>query len=284
MLACRLLLWCMMLPTGAWAASAIDAQLRELDQAMLASGASDRVARLAKAYASWESSASRGGGCDKLSDPDLEAAFRASFHVSMYVGDEEWLGKVRCIHAELGRRGIATEATHRKMHSLLVQVRHFAEANRLREAAALRVDELPEIERNAPDQQGTLHPLASGKLEWRRWKYKEGLEVVVYVSPACAPSRRAMQVILNEPEWRWIRSSVRFVVRRSPAWPQLGVSEWNARNPSHPMLLQAGTEGWKYLDVYETPVFHVFSNGLRQRTLTGWADASAHLMRLKGDF
>lgn len=284
MMACRLLLWCLLLPAAAWAAPAIDTQLRELDQALLASGASDRVARLASAYASWESSASPDDGCDALSDLDLEAAFRASVYISMYVGDEKWLGKVRCIHAELGRRGIATETTHRKMHAVLVQVRHFAAANELRERASLRVDELPEIERNAPDQQGVLHPLSGGKLEWRRWTYREGMEVVVYVSPACAPSRRAMHVIMNEPEWTWIRSSVRFVVRRSPAWPQPGVSEWNRSNPSHPMLLQAGPQGWKELDVHETPVFHVFRNGLRLRTLTGWAEASAHLMSLKESF
>lgn len=284
MTACRLLLWCLLLPTSAWAAPAIDTQLRDLDQALLASGASDRVARLASAYASWESSASPGDGCTTLSDLDLEAAFRASVHVSRYVGDEEWLGKVRCIHAELVRRGTATETTHRKMHAVLVQVRHFAEANELREMASLRVNELPEIERNVPDQQGILHPLASGKLEWRRWEYREGLEVIAYVSPACAPSRRAMHVIMNEPEWTWIRSSVRFVVRRSPAWPQPGVSEWNKSNPSHPMLLQAGPAGWKALDVHETPVFHVFRNGLLLRTLAGWADASAHLMSLKESF
>ncbi|WP_439448985.1 hypothetical protein [Stenotrophomonas sp. ATs4] len=279
-----MLLWCLLLPTSTWAATPVDAQLREMDREMLAAGASDRVEKLVDVYSSWESSRSSEDDCGSLSDLDIEAAFRASFYISMYVGDEKWLGKVRCIHAELGRRGIATETTHRKMHSVLVQVRHFAEANELREVASLRVDELPEIERNAPDQQGTLHPLANGKLEWRRWKYRKGLEVVVYVSPACAPSRRAMHVIMNEPEWTWILSSVRFVVRRSPAWPHLGVSEWNKSNPSHPMLLQAGPEGWKEMDVHETPVFHVFRNGLLLRTLTGWADASAGLMSLKESF
>lgn len=280
----RMLLWCLLLPTSTWAATPVDAQLREMDREMLAAGASDRVEKLVDGYSSWESSRSSGDGCGSLSNLDLEAAFRASFYISMYVGDEKWLGKVRCIHAELGRRGIATETTHRKMHAVLVQVRHFAEANALREMASLRVDELPEIERNAPGQQGVFHPLASGKLEWRGWTYREGLEVVAYVSPACAPSRRAMHVIMNDPEWTWIRSSVRFVVRRSPAWPQPGVSEWNRSNPSHPMLLQAGPEGWEALDVHETPVFHVFRNGLLLRTLTGWADASSHLMSLKESF
>lgn len=280
----RMLLWFLLLPTSTWAATLIDAQLREMDREMLVAGASGRIETLADAYSSWESSRPSGNSCGSLSDLDLEAAFRASFYISRYVGDEEWLGKVRCIHEELRRRGAATETIHRNMHSLLVQVRRFAEANELREMEALRVDELPEIERNAPDKQGTLHHLASGQLEWRRWAYKDGLEVIAYVSPACAPSRRAMHVILSEPEWEWIRSHIRFVVRRSPAWPQFGVSEWNKRNPSHPMLLQAGPEGWKELDVYETPVFHVFRNGLRLRTLTGWADASDHLMSLKESF
>lgn len=279
-----IILLCLLLPTGTWAASSIDVQLRELDRVMLAADERDRIPKLASSYLAWESRSLPDSNCKNLSDTDLEAAFRASTHVLHYIADYEWFRRANCLHAELRRRRSANEADHLKMHSLLIKLRMFAEANALRSSEGLSVDVLPQIESESRKQQGILRITEEGSTQWVPWLYTEGIEIVAYVSPTCAHSRRAMQAIIDEPRFRWLDGNVRFVVPRTSVWPVEGVESWNVLNPLNPLLNQAGPKDWEALDVYETPVFQLVRNGKRLQTIVGWQQGGAGLLELRSLF
>ncbi|HGM6069724.1 TPA: hypothetical protein ACKP39_003445 [Stenotrophomonas maltophilia] len=251
---------------------------------MLAADERDRIPRLASSYLTWESSSLPDSTFKSLSNTDLEAAFHASAHVLHYIADYEWFRRVNCLYAELRQRRGANESVHLKMHSLLIKLRMFAEANALRASEGLSVGVLPKIDSESRKKQGILRITGEGGAQWVPWLYTEGIEIVAYVSPTCAHSRRAMQAIINEPRFRWLDGNVRFVVPRSSTWPATGVEAWNALNPLNPLLNQAGPTGWEALDVYETPVFHLVSNGKRLQTIVGWQREGAELLDLRALF
>lgn len=269
-------------PALASAAAGIDIRIAEMDRVLLSAGAPDRAAKLAIAYREWKNESAIGDTCEKLSNATLHEAFRAGARVSRYRADDESLRDLECTYTELVHRGMADAGEHRWMYKSLVQNRKFSEANALSERQQLSLPVLPKIIGYRADLQGVLKPSSEGTVEWHKWIYNSGDEVIAYVSPSCAHSRVAMKSIAEDPDWAWIRPKIRFVVRRAPVWPYPGLIAWNMTHPGLPMQEQAGATGWGALDVSETPVFHLVRNGMVVKTLHGWANDGADLAGMKG--
>lgn len=279
-----LLMFLTLSPATLRAADSIDDRIIELDRALIAAGSAGRAEQLAVVYGEWKSREISGVSCSHLSDAVLHQSFRAAARVSRYLGDASSLRDLECPYSQLVARGVADRSEHLGMYGALVQNREFSRANALAKREDLSVPDLPAIGGARSDEQGVLQRTESGGLEWYPWVYRNGYEVIAYVSPRCGFSRVAMKSISEEPEWSWIRPNIRLVVRRAPFWPYPGVSEWNEANELLPMQSQAGAAGWSSLDVLETPVFHVVRSGVVIKTIYGWQNSGAELALVREYF
>lgn len=279
-----LLMFLALSPATVRAADSIDARIIELDRVLIAAGSAGRAEQLAAMYAEWKSRELSGVSCSHLSDAVLHQSFRAAARVSRYLGDAPSLRDLDCPYSQIVARGIADRTEHLGMYGALIQNREFSRANALARREGLSVPDLPAMGGTRSDKQGVLQRSKSGGLEWHPWVYRNGYEVIAYVSPSCGFSRMALKSISEGADWSWIRPNIRLVVRRAPFWPYPGVSEWNDENELLPMQSQAGAAGWSSLDVLETPVFHVVRDGVVIKTIYGWQDSGAELAAVREYF
>lgn len=248
----------------------IDERILALDRSMAEVSPRLRLAALAEAYEAWMPAEVRSNACNLIDRQQLEPGFRATAHLARYFADETWLFRLRCFHAALQGEGATSAAHDQALAGVLVATRNFAEANALRRRIGLVGNVLPGGIGWKRHRQGVLVLEVDGSVRWSAWRYRQGWEVVAFVHPSCSFSQRALAQIASHSRWKQLRERLRLVVQREPEWRDGAVRKWNERHPELPMLLQASAAGWKGLDSFETPVFHIMHGGKVVRTVVGW--------------
>ncbi|MCC7633101.1 hypothetical protein [Stenotrophomonas rhizophila] len=217
--------------------------------------------------------------CTGVAVDQLDDVFSATALMAFYRRDAMWTERVQCLHAAMVAHDMAEARHHRKLHGLLIAIRRFDQANELRRRFEIEVPQLPPLAVASGSGISVISMVGGDRLEQSVLlpRSEEGIQVIAMVHPFCGFSTRALDSILGELRYAWLRPYLQLVVPREPAWPESAIRAWNIKNPAHPMHAQAMGQAWQSLGTHETPVFHLLRNGELIVSVTGWKGDGAEL-------
>lgn len=217
--------------------------------------------------------------CTGVEVGQLDDVFSATALMAFYRRDAMWTERVQCLHAALVANDMAEVRHHQKLHGLLISIRRFDQANELRRRFEIEVPQLPPLAVASGSGISVISMIGDDRLEQSVLlpRSEEGIQVIAMVHPFCGFSTRALDSILAEMRYAWLRPYLQLVVPREPAWPESAIRAWNMKNPAHPMHAQALGQAWQPLETLETPVFHLLRNGELIVSVAGWKGEGAEL-------
>ncbi|WP_411849521.1 hypothetical protein ACLB90_10910 [Stenotrophomonas sp. LGBM10] len=261
------------------AADALLADLVRLDTPDADLPALERIAAMQAVYRGGTAHLQTGADCHSIASDNQRDLFDATALMAFYQPDEALLHRMRCLHERLVSDGTAGAADHRALHGALVALRHFDEANQLRDRWSLPVPTLPDI-RGEPSAGMEVLRLGHADAVERIAFPENGVHVVALVHPNCSFSARALQAIVTDPGYDALRGHMRLVVRSDPHWPEKAMRAWNTLHPDLPMLAMVPGVKFSQLDMHETPVFHLVQDGVVVETVVGWQGDGAAVRAL----
>jgi hypothetical protein len=244
---------------------------------------SQRVNSLIAIYAAAVDSNIFQGSCLRIGITNLEDLFASTALIAFYQRSVEWVDRLKCLHIALEAKGRASHRHHQTLHGLLVAVRRFDEANQLRSMLEGAPPALPLLAPRTGYRLDVIRLMDPGGAEYVDLDppSNAGFQVIALVDPRCSFSRRALDSIVNDPQYDWLRPHLQLVVPRDVSWPETAMRTWNAAHPSLPMYAEAMGEQWISLDALETPVFHLMKNDNLLDTAIGWKGDGEDLRSLR---
>ena len=247
-------------------------QLAEQEAELLESPPKQRVDALTATYSAQVGAIGPNQSCEQGKSGELEDLFWATTLIASYHRSTEWVRRLRCLHSALDERGAAGNYHHLKLYGLLVAVREFEEANRLRSRLDEIPPELPLLPQPSDHGLQAMRLEESGSIQYvdlTRQSTAAG-QIIALVHPGCSYSRRALESISSGAEYKWMHPHLQLVVPRDTQWPDGAMRRWNIAHPQLPMYAEAMADEWSALEAYEIPVFHLIINGEVVATEIGW--------------
>lgn len=240
----------------------------------------ERLAAMRAVYAHIAPEVMQPGDCAALPDDRLQDLFQSTALIAFYAREPATLLRLQCLYEALVARDLAVDDHHRSMRGSLIALQRFDQANALNARLRTAPTALPVIRGPAPAGRPLLQLEGIAHVQ-RAALAEDGLRVVAVVHPHCGFSRRALQAIITQPEYAWLRGHLQLVVPIGQAWPGQEMLDWNSTHPDLPMQPMVRDASWEGLDTDQTPVFHLLRDGEVIHTVAGWPTEGADLSRIR---
>lgn len=220
-----------------------------------------RSVRLRTRYEAGIPATLRALDCASIDPIRLDDLFLATHLVAFYSPDTVLLNRMICLHGAMEASGIAAHLHHQKLYGVMVTLRQFELANRLRVRYRLRVPELPVLTPLAGEGPQVLVLVEDAGAKVVPWFSGNGWQVVAVVHPHCAPSRRAMDIVMKSSDFEWLRTHLKLLMPAGPSWLQQDMNDWNLQYPAHPIAAEMPGATLAGIHTDETPTFHLVKDG-----------------------
>lgn len=270
----------LMAPAALAAEPSLFNQLRQIDQQQPLVSVPDRLLALRKAYVAGVPDALTDTDCSNVSADQLDDLFQATALLGFYERDAGLLARLRCLHAALNAHGRLQQDHHRQLRGALLAARRFEEANALRARMDTPGPVLPTIRGDTMMARPLLRLAEPGVVE-RAALATDGVHVIAMVHPYCGFSRRALEEIVDNPDYAWLQPHLQLVVQNGQNWPEQDMRDWNRAHPALPMQAAVSDPSWIGFDLSSTPVFHLVRDGKVIGTASGWSGGGAELTGLR---
>jgi hypothetical protein len=210
--------------------------------------------------------------CDAIGSEQLEGLFLATHLLVLHAPETALLDRMICLHNAMDTTKLAKYFHHQKLHGAMVVLRKFSDANLLRLRYNLRVPELPALSTQEGSEPTALMVKDNGTVVAMPLLRPTGWQVIAVVHPHCAPSRRAMDQVMNSSESAWMLPHLKLLMPAGPDWLQKEMKEWNALHPGHPIAAELPGSSLEGVQTDETPVFYLMHDGGIVDVIRGWPE------------